>query len=122
MKIPAGGATHEEMVTKLVAKVLQQHGMCAQQIAGDPKSPNVAHLEVIAALKQDVRLAVKKRHAEAQEEVTSAKLRKAEPAIQAQSELKRQESRRAAIQAQSELKRRNAKRAVTAFECCHSCT
>ena len=51
--------------------------MCAQQIAGDPKSPNVAraHLEVIAALKQDVRLAVKKRHAEAQEEVTSAKLR-----------------------------------------------
>jgi hypothetical protein len=38
-RVPSKGATHQEMIQKLVAVVNQQHGICAKQYAAYPAPP-----------------------------------------------------------------------------------
>ena len=91
---PAAGATHEQMVQRLVQKVIAEHGICCQHEAADPTPPEEAAAATIAALQQDKdRLKAKKRQLDSEVEVLNAKIRKAAAATAAQKELKRQTAR-----------------------------
>ena len=94
VKIPVGGATPTEMVSKLVAAVEKQHGVCAEQITAYPKPVEQEQAETIGTLRnQAVRSIATKRKMQTDLELAHAKLRKADIAVSGQSEQKRQDSR-----------------------------
>ena len=51
-RVPSKGATHQEMIQKLVAVVNQQHGICAKQYAAYPAPPEEEAAAKIAALEK----------------------------------------------------------------------
>ena len=93
VKVPKGGATHQEMLAKLLKALHNQHGICGQHDKYYPRS-EVEQASKLQGLEKDKRrLLTKKRQLEQQHELDTAMVRKAQSAVSAQIEQKRQESK-----------------------------
>lgn len=94
VRIPAGGATHAEMIAKLVVSIEEEHEVCFLQDQAAPLPDSVVGAAAIAALQGDKKaLVLKKRQLETANEMLSAKLQRTGAAEKAQSAHKRLETR-----------------------------
>ena len=94
VKVPKGGATHQEMLAKLLKALHNQHGICGQHDKHYPRSEVEQQASKLQGLEKDKRrLLTKKRQLEQQHELDTAMVRTAQSAVSAQTERKRQEQR-----------------------------
>jgi hypothetical protein len=93
VKIPIAGATHQQMVNKLVQNVTADHRLCYEHWAADQTVTKTAGEQVAAAAGGTASVAAanrQKRKLEVQNELLTAKAQRAAAAIATQTDAKRQ--------------------------------